>query len=229
VIDQGDQSVAEWIGSVLDGVDVSFDPPAREVAEKAIVSAYLLDLLPASASADNRRTPSQQLQLRYLITTAAKNPFEAHRMLGELVFSAMEHEEFQVDLEPLPPAAWQALNLAPAPAFILRTLLIRPRAQADRFVNQTVDLSASTVVSLNGIVVGPGNQPIVNARVEYLATGAVSRTDNKGYFHLVATPPSSKASSQFLIQAKGREQSLSLKPKEMQNQPVVIHFDVLEA
>ena len=117
MIDEGDQRVAEWIGSVLDGVEVSFAPPAREVAEKAIVSAYLLDLSPASATANNRRTPSQQLQLRYLITTASKDPFEAHRMLGELVFSAMEHEEYQVDLEPLPPATWQALNLAPAPAF----------------------------------------------------------------------------------------------------------------
>jgi hypothetical protein len=107
--------------------------------------------------------------------------------------------------------------------------LIRPRAQAERFVSQAVDLSASTVVSINGIVVGPGDLPIVNARVEYSATGAVTRTDNKGYFHLVATPPSSKASSQFLVQAKGREQSVSVKPKEMQNQPVVIHFDVLEA
>jgi hypothetical protein len=229
VIDQGDQSVAEWVGSVLGGVEVSFAPPAKANAEKAIVSAYLLDLSPASATADNRRTPSQQLQLRYLITTAAKDPFEAHRMLGELVFAAMEHEAFQVDLEPLPPATWQALNLAPAPAFILRTQLIRPRAQTERFVNQAVDLSASTVVSITGIVVGPGDQPIVNARVEYSATGAVTRTDNKGHFHLVATPPSSKASSQFLIQAKGREQSLSVKPKEMQNQPVVIHFDVLEA
>jgi hypothetical protein len=229
VIDQGDQSVAEWVGSVLEGVEVSFSPLAQEAAEKPIVSAYLLDLLPASATANNRRTPSQQLQLRYLITTASKDPFEAHRMLGELVFSAMEHEKFQVDLEPLTPATWQALGLAPAPAFLLRTLLIRPRAQTERYVSQAVDLSASTVVSINGIVVGPGDLPIVNARVEYSATGAVTRTDNKGYFHLVATPPSSKASSQFLVQAKGREQSVSVKPKEMQNQPVVIHFDVLEA
>jgi hypothetical protein len=229
VIDQGDQSVAEWVGSVLDGVEVTFAPPSRQVADKATVSIYLHDLLPASATVDNRRTPSLKLQLRYLITTAAKDPLEAHRMLGELVFSAMEHKAFQVNLEPLPAAAWQALGVAPLPAFMLQTLLIRPREQTHRFVRQTVDLSASPVVTINGIVVGPRDLPIVNARVEYPAAGAVTHTDNKGYFHLVATPPSSEASSQFLIQAKGREQSVSVKPKEMQNQPVVIHFDVLEA
>ena len=96
-------------------------------------------------------------------------------------------------------------------------------------MSKAVDLSASTVVTISGIVVGPGDLPIVNARVEYSATGAVTRTDKKGHFHLVATPPSSMVSSQFLIQAKGREQAISLKPKEMKNQPVVIHFDVLEA
>lgn len=228
MIDLGDNHVGQWVSSIVKDAEVTFAPPSGQVPEKPTVSVYLFDLLPASVARNSRRTPSLQLQLRYLITATAKDPAKAHNMLGELVFAAMEHGEFHVDLEQLPAAIWSALGVPPAPAFLLRTHLVREREQTTQQVRKAVDINSSPLDGVSGIVVGPDEIPITNARVEYAYTGVATRTDSKGRFYLAAIPESSDA-RQFLVQAKGREQSVSMKPKDMQNQPVVIHFDVLEA
>jgi hypothetical protein len=229
VIDQGDHHVGKWVNSVVKDAEVTFAPPPGQVAENPTVSVYLLDLLPASVMGDNMRIPSLQLQLRYLITTAASEPHKAHSLLGELVFAAMEHPEFHVDLEPLPAATWEALGVPPAPAFLLRTHLVSTREQTGQMVRKAVEINSSSLEAVSGIVVGPGDLPIANARVEFPATGVATRTDTRGRFYLAAIPASPTAVRQFLVQAKGRELSVSVKPKDMRSQPVVIHFDVLEA
>ncbi|MEN8206777.1 MAG: Pvc16 family protein [Pseudomonadota bacterium] len=228
MIDLGDHHVGKWVNSIVKEAEVSFLPPSGQVPAKPTVNIYLFDLMPASVTRNNNRTPPLQIQLRYLVTTSAKDPVKAHKLLGDLVFAAMEHAEFDVDLEPLPATCWTALGIAPAPAFLLRMHIVREREQEAQRVRNVMDIKSSSLNGVNGVVVGPGEIPIANARVEFPFTGAATRTDSKGRFYLAAIPVSPDA-REFLVQAKGKELSVTMKPKDMQKQPVVIHFDVLEA
>ncbi|MCU0518329.1 MAG: DUF4255 domain-containing protein, partial [Oscillatoria sp. Prado101] len=76
----------------------------------------------------SQRTPLQAAA-RYLVTTWAGTPEDAHRLLGDLLFAAMDSAAFQAELNPLPAAAWTAFGLPPQPSFVLRVPLQIARPQ----------------------------------------------------------------------------------------------------
>src|SRR2546421_5963544 len=119
MIDQVDRRLADWIAGTLDKkVEVSLAPPSEQATGQG-VGLYLLELISNPLPRGMRRPPLQ-LMLRYLVTTRADKPEEAHRMLGELVVAAMENPEFEVEQESLPVAVWSAFGIVPRPAFVLR-------------------------------------------------------------------------------------------------------------
>jgi hypothetical protein len=125
MIDEVDQRLRAWVGRVLGEVPVSLDVPERESVDRT-VGLYLLELSPAPEGRTMRR-PRLRVSLCYLVTTGADTPEQAHRMLGELVFAALEEPDFEVDVTPVPVALWSALGVAPRPAFRLRVPLERER------------------------------------------------------------------------------------------------------
>lgn len=127
MIDRIDRLLKDWVGTVLEDTEVWLLPP-RELADKRAVGLYLIDLLHTPPVHNSRRL-ALQISLRYLVTTWAEHPEDAHRMLGDLVFAAMEHTEFEVDLEPVPTELWSAFGLAPRPSFRLRLPLRRERPE----------------------------------------------------------------------------------------------------
>jgi hypothetical protein len=226
VIQETDRQLKAWIGSVLQGTDVSLGAPARDHAGTGI-NLYLLQVAAIHAPRGGRKRPPLQLALSYLVTAWSEEPEEAHRLIGELAFAAMDHEEYEVELDSAPLTIWSGFGIAPRPSFLLRARVQRERPQLDEKIVRAQPILHSTVaISVHGVVVGPGNMPLMGARVECPTLNLHTRTDAKGWFRfaaLPATPP-----PVFRVMAKGREQSLTVDIRSLGTEPLLIRFDKWE-
>ena len=227
MIEEIDQRLSEWIGSVLaEDIEVSLLPPA-DVGDKKIVGLYLKDILPSAPTRGTRRPPLQVL-LRYLVTVWAKSPKEAHHILGQLLFAAMEHAEYEVELEPIPAQVWQAFGTMPMPAFMLRLPLRVERPEKPvRLIRSPIEVQQSPLASMEGTILGPDEIPLANARVELSTHNLVARTDSKGRFNF-PTVPTEPALKKVRVIARGRELFKEVDYTKIKQEPLIIHFDVLE-
>ncbi|MDQ1707777.1 MAG: hypothetical protein QOJ88_988 [Pyrinomonadaceae bacterium] len=223
MIDQTDRRLATWIGGILDHVNVSLAPPGALDAAKG-VNLYLLELLQSPAARGTRRPPLL-MTLRYLVTTQAPKPEDAHQLLGDLVVAALENQEFEVEQEPLPVSVWTALGVAPRPGFVLRVPLRHERPEKLAPPVRTVVIKRLPLRSFGGQVVGPENIPIMDARVELPAFELATNTDSRGRFYFSAVPAA--AGARFLrVRAKGQEFSINTEQVGSENDPLVIQLQL---
>jgi hypothetical protein len=226
VIEQTDKRLMDWAANIADGVTISLSPPNDTQTGRG-VSLYLLELAPQSPAGNTRRLPLQ-LSLRYLVTTWADTPEEAHRLLGNLAFAAMESTEFEVELEPIPLTAWAAFHAIPRPAFVMRMPLRVERPEpSTKLVRKPMVLKAALVASLYGVVLTPDDVPLAGATVEFPALQLTERTDTKGHFRFPAIP-AEPATRQLRVKAKGRELDVTVDQSGSEHEPLVIHFDIKE-
>jgi hypothetical protein len=101
LIDQIDDRLIAWVEATLDGITPTLTAPTAGDGARG-VNLYLLEMVNDLLRHHTQR-PHTQPALRYLVTTSDPDPKAAHRLLGALVFAAMDHEEFEVELEPAPP------------------------------------------------------------------------------------------------------------------------------
>ncbi len=221
-----DQELLAWARQVLPSVDLQLTAPA-ESAGNSCVYLYLMGLRPAPPSQHIRRAPLT-VTLNYLVTSAAGDPEEAHRLLGELLFAAMSHERFEVDLETLSLQSWHAFGVAPRPAFVLRTPLQLERPQQLQRVTSYAKMRPMPAVPFVGILLGPGDLPIAGARITLTELGSNTTTDNAGRFRFPTTP-SGKTAKRLRIQAKGLDVETTAVPSaDPMHEPVIIRFTALE-
>ena len=227
MIEKVDQRLSEWIGSVLTGdIKVSLLPPEGP-GDKKVVGLYLKDILPSAPTRGTRRPPLQVL-LRYLITASAKNQVEAHKMIGQLLFAAMEHSEYEVELGPVPAEVWTAFGTIPMPAFMLCLPLRLERPEENlRLIRSPIEVHQSPLGSMEGTILGPEETPLTNARVELSTHNLVTRTDIKGRF-IFPVVPTEPAQKRMRILARGRELSRDVDCAKIKQEPLIIHFDALE-
>ena len=82
-------------------------------------------------------------------------------MLGMLVFAAMEHTEFEVELAPIPAQLWQAFGVVPRPAFMFRLPLRMERPESNvKRVLAPLAIRYSRTTSISGVVMGSRDLPI---------------------------------------------------------------------
>jgi hypothetical protein len=187
MIDEVDQRLKAWVGHVVGDTPVSLAVPERGSLEQG-VSLYLLELGAAPPARSGRRVPLQ-FSVCYLITVGAQTPERAHHLLGELVFSALEVPDFEVELAPVPLELWAALGVPPRPAFRLRLPVRRERAEPSiPRVRFPLAVQASPSEALLGCVVGPGDVPIPGALVELPTLKLSTRTDARGCFRFPFVP-----------------------------------------
>ena len=226
MIDEIDQRLKEWMESVTDGITVSLAPRANAQSGSG-VSVYLLQLAEKPPARTVDRAPLQ-LALHYLVTTWADEPEEAHRLLGELVFAAMETPEFEVDLETLSPETWIALNVEPRPSFVLRVPLRKERPQPSaKRVRTPLVVQVEPVASLHGRVLGPDDTPVMGASVEIPALQVATRTDVQGRFSFRSVP-GGQGGSTLRVRAKGQERRVTVEEPTSEASPVVIRFDAFD-
>jgi hypothetical protein len=224
MIDQIDRRLAAWIGGILDQVDVSLAPP--EAAETARgVGLYLMELVQSPPARGTRRPPLM-MTLRYLVTTKAAKPEDAHQMLGDLVVAALENSEFEVEQEPLPLALWTSLGIAPRPSFVLRVPFIHERPEKlAPLVRKPIVIKHLALRSLEGQILGPEDIPLMNARVELPALELFTTTDSKGRFHF-SSVPAMPGARLLRVRAKGQEFSINTEQAGSEDDPLVIHLQL---
>jgi hypothetical protein len=191
------------------------------------VSFYLLELVDAPPNRGTE-TPPLQVHLRYLVTTWAETPEEAHALLGKLVFAAMSEPDFQTEVAGVDAATWTALGARPQPAFLLRVPARQERVrQPVQYVTEPIVVSLIPAVSLHGVVMTSRKQPIPGAIVELPAVQRSSITDVRGEF-LLSNIPGGQKKYNLRVRAKGRELRVSLSPPDDDTKPVQIQFDPIE-
>jgi hypothetical protein len=220
-----DGRLKDWIGSVIQGAELSLEPPDAKKTGRG-VGLYLLELIQAPPPSTTRR-PALQLALRYLITAWSDTPEDAHQILVSVMLAAMESTEFQVELEPVPMTTWTAFGMPPQPSFVLRVPLRQERQQPQTKLVRELKIQSSPIVSFHGLLLGPGDVPLSDCQVELSALNLSTSTDYKGRFYFPSVPAA--GSKQFLVKAKGFE----LPVRSEQNypdsgKPLVIHFSSLE-
>jgi hypothetical protein len=227
VIEQADDLLTEWAGEVLPRATVSLARPKEERPGSG-VSIHLLDLVEGPMPRGVRRPTVLQMSLRYLVTTWAKDERAAHRLLGELAFAAIDHEDFELDLEPLPSSFWEAVGVTPRPHVLLRVPVRRERPEpVVKRVEEPLVVHTTGMTKLEGVIVGPGDVPVPDAFIELPELQRYTRSDGKGRFAfsgLPADPPVGKVR----IHAKGRD--FSLRPDgSVDGRGMLIELDFVEA
>ena len=226
MINRVDERLEAWVSAALgkEKVPVGFAAPA---AGKKGVSLLLLEVLPTPVLRTPKRPPLQ-LTLRYLVTVSAEDPAEAHRVLGDLAFAAMDNPDFDVEVEPLPSPVWLALGLPQRPGFVIRLPLRKERPEpAVRRVQLPLVLRNAPMRPWTGRVVGPGDFPIVAAHVESPQLGQSVETNLEGRFAFPGVPVGMPM-KRLRIRAKGLVMDVDVTVAAKKNEPIVIRMDALE-
>lgn len=205
MIEKIGQEIKAWVSSIVADAEVALGLPTDD-AQKSRVGLYLLDLSQGNCARVGKPPPFK-INLRYLLTVSSPRPEEAHRLLGELIFAALsksekEAPEFEVVVEPLPVEAWAVLGAAPQPSFYLLAPLRRERPQPSIPMVRALAMETSSMRALSGIVIGPGETPVMGARVELLSLGIATRTDQSGRFRFAGAPANRPL--KLLVRAKGQ-------------------------
>lgn len=227
MIDAIDQRLKDWVVSAVGSVDVSLAMPTGR-DRWAGVSLYLVDvtLKPAIHSSG---ASARHIALRYLVTAWSDQPEDAHRLLGDLVFAAMDSADFEVEPSGASTELWQALGTPPRPSFMLVVPLKKPRVVPDApLVRLPVVVEAAPVESFHGLVLGPGDIPLAGATVRLESLNLEARTDSAGRFLFHSIPGGSRPKS-FIARAKGLQTSVTTSAQHpAASHPFVLRFDNLE-
>lgn len=206
MFDQVDRELTAWVSNAASIAEdqVALTPPG--VGEYT-VSLYLLHVVRVMTTHETpRNLPAPtKIMLHYLLTVQHANPLEAHRLLGDLMFAAIEEPEYEVDLEPLPLPAWTAFGQVPQPAFILKVPLRRERPEREvQLVRKPMQLQSAALATLHGVLLGPEDTPIHGAAVELPSLRLMQRTNRSGAFQFMTIPAGARQ-WQLIIRAKGRQ------------------------
>jgi hypothetical protein len=222
MIDQIDQDLAAWTLEILGDITTRFDMPVDQPLGTGVV-LYLLSFEPTPPASTGQIAPLQ-FTLRYLITTWAETPIEAHKLLGKLVLAAMEESRYEVELDPVPPEIWQAFRLPPKTAFVLRVLLRKLRQEPVRKPVTKVVVEQQPAISFYGLVRGPQNIPVVRARVELPFERRSTYTDSQGRFHFGNLPGGIPLS--LRVKAKGHMANLTVEQPTTRENPYVVTLNL---
>jgi len=222
MFEQIDKSLRDWVESTLGTVTLSFDRPNDSRTGRG-VNLYLLELVDTPPLRSMKRPPLQ-LSLRYLVTTWADTAEEAHRLLGELVFAAMQHSPFEVELEALSAPLWRAFGVVPKPFFMLRVPLRKEQPEpASKLVRKPLVINTMRATQLQGVVLGPGDVPLAGAWVELPSLQYSTYTDAKGWFCFSSVPVEPVKKTSY-IRAKSSELNVTVDQAAADGE-LVIHFN----
>ncbi len=224
MIDTIDQLLRKWVDSVAGDVAVSLSLEEKREADISI-NLCLMDILSMPMYGQGRRLPLQ-VRLRYLVSTAANDVEESHQLLGKLLFSALEKPEFEVDLESVHMTVWQAFGIAPRPAFYLSLPMRVERKDTAKLIRTPPELVYRKTRDLHGILMGPGNIPVPNGRIELAGLGRSVNADEKGCFHF-SSIPDKPTKRQFFINAKGQNFEIEATLPE-EGKLLLLHLQAME-
>ncbi|MDZ4763886.1 MAG: hypothetical protein SGI73_04985 [Chloroflexota bacterium] len=229
MFDQIDRELQTWVSNVapVQAHQITLFAPG---IKSGIVSLYLMQVvrvMTANESLRNQPAPTT-IRLHYLVTVHHDDPLEAHKLLGTLMFAALEEPAYEVDLELLPLAAWASFQQLPQPAFVLKVPLRRERPERDvQLVRKPLNLQSASLTTLRGVILGPDDIPLHGAVIELPALGRTQRTDRAGAFEFETVPVQPR--QRVSIRAKGRVFEREIESRlSTAADPVIIRIDLDE-
>jgi hypothetical protein len=219
MIDQIDERLKTWVQSVVGSVPVALTPPTETQADP-VVHLYLMKIVPVLAAPDATRLP-KQVKLHYLVVVRAADLDQAHRLLGDLILAALDSTDFDLDYDPLPAETWLALGAELQPAFVIQVPFTRERpAPNGQVVRAPMVTRATSITSLQGVVVGPQDLPLQGILVELPTLRQYQRTDSRGRFRF-PTGPADPPTKHLRLTGKGHELEVNV---EQGSDPLVIRL-----
>ncbi len=207
MIERIDSEVKQWASAVAQDASVSLGAPG-ENGDRAQITLSLLQISdPAARRTEGGKPPPLRVELRYLVTAAANTEERAHEVLGQLLFAALEHPRFEVELGGIGSDQWRALGVRLRPCFVLRVPLEVERHVARAPMVRTVELRGAPMRAVAGVVVGPGEVPLAGARVGLPELDLWATTDARGGFAF-ACIPAQPAARQVEVRARGRSMTV---------------------
>lgn len=225
LIQEADNRIREWAGSVVGEPIVTLGPPPKEPSGRGV---YLyLSEIKVEPTQRGPRQSRLQVRLRYLITAWDEKPEEAHRLLGTLLEAAIDHPDFLLDWDTPAPEFWYALGVPPQPCLCLgyRAMKEVPR-QPVKFVRKVV-IETAPAGSLQGVILGPEDIPLSEALVEIPSLNLSSKTDHRGRFGFHAVPAGTLPGT-MRIRTKGREVTVDLNRFRNDGSPFTVHVEMEE-
>lgn len=211
MIEQVDAQVRAWLAGIAEGVEIWLDPPRANEQRKGI-GLYLVGL--GELPPPRGPTPAPlQVQLRYLVTAWAPSIEAEHKLLGDVVFAALARSDWQVAFGPLDREMWHGFGVPPRAAFVLLVPLRIERTieRARRVREIRTDFVRSG--PFEGLVLGPGEIPVVGARVDFPGLGLSAATAGDGRFSFPRVPLDGRK-AQLRVSARGEVQEVVATPRE---------------
>jgi hypothetical protein len=222
MIDEVDAQLTAWVQTVTPGVTVAIDrlPGAGATGD---VFLQLIELREVPRARGGARPPLQVV-LTYLLTTGGEDVTLAHKRLGDLLFAALEHQDYEVRPASIQSAVWLAAATVPRPGFLLSVPLRKPREQAvAKPVLEALRVRGTAARPLAGVVLGPRDMPIADAIVELPLLQLSTRSDHAGRFRFAAVP-ADPPNQQIRVRAKAREFPFSIASVDA-DEPVALRID----
>ena len=117
------------------------------------------------------------------------------------------------------------MGARPRPAFYLRVLVRQPRPDPGTpLVRHPMVVQTGPAVVLTGLVRGPDDIPIANARVEFPSLNQSTMTDRRGAFSFAAVPADMPIA--LVVKARGRVQQVTLDGPVSPTEPAIIELDL---
>lgn len=229
-IDAVDDELSHWVAETVSGSAVSFGAAVAE--SKAPVVLLLLQRLgdTTGARAKAGQPTPRRLELGYFVAVSARDPAQAHRTLGELLFSALERSErgdWRVSFEIPATEFWTAHTLPPLPAFLLQVPLVRERPAPRTKIAREIVVRTVPAVAFEGLLLGPSDTPLPGVLVELGGLDQRTRTDGSGRFRFGAVPADLRGHP-LRVHAKGRAFDL-VAERALPGVPCVIRLESMQA
>ena len=233
MIDQADHSLLEWVRKIVAPEIATLGRPGPEESgpgKGAGVLHYMMEIAGDPPARGSGVAPLQ-VALRYLVTAQGKNQDAEHRVLGDLLFAALDpstpgRPELEVVLAPPGPGLWTALGTYPRPCFVLQVPARKERPQRQaKMVLDPLIVQGAPMVDFAGRLLGPGDVPLAGAEIELPGLDRWTRTDGAGRFVLRAVPATARRSG-LIVRAKGTQRSFA--GDQLADEPLVLRLAKLD-
>lgn len=195
-----------WLsGAAGDAVPVG---PPRPDADPGRLSLWPLELRPARQTRGSGGPEPYRLTVRYLLT--AGGPEALGALDRVLVAATAAPAGRALALEAGDPALWAAFGVPPRPALLVDvpvqvTHVVQPAAP----VLRPLRLRQLQMLTFDGRVVGPAEQPLAAMRVEVVGQPYATQTDPAGRFRVVGVPHDPDHPAPVRLRLSGRGQVLT--------------------
>jgi hypothetical protein len=212
-IEAATAGLAAWLtGAAGDAVPVG--PPRDDDGTGGGLVLWPLELRPARQTRGSGPREPYRFSIRYLLCVTGPAGLPG---LDRVLTAAAAAGEPEVLLEAGDSRLWQAFGVAPRPALLIDVpaRIARPLTPAPPVLHP-LRLRQLEMLTFDGRVVGPEEQPLAAMRVEVVGTPYATHTDAAGRFRVVGVPhdPDHPGQVRLRLIGRGRTHTAEVDPAD---------------